>query len=118
MSHEFKQFASSMAITTRSVPVKVHWSIGIVEKYYAILRRAYQIIVDEGITQKETTLQMDVKSVNDTAGPNRLVSILLVFRAYSRMHSMDPPAPTIIQRAAAIEKAMREVRKIHAEQVR
>ncbi len=59
---------------------------------------------------------MAVKSVNDTAGPNGLVPTLLVFGTYPRMHSMDPPAPTIIQRAAAIEKAMREVRKIHAEQ--
>lgn len=115
VSREFKQFASSMAITTRSVPVEAHWSIGIVERYHAVLRRAYQIIVDEGITQKEIALQMAVKSVNDTAGPNGLVPTLLVFGAYPRMHSMDPPAPTIIQRAAAIEKAMHEVRKIYAE---
>ena len=46
---EFKQFASSMAIITRSVPVETHWSIGIMERYHAILRRAYQIIVDEDI---------------------------------------------------------------------
>lgn len=58
---------------------------------------------------------MAVKSVNDTAGPNGLVPILLVFGAYPSMHSMDPLAPTIIQRAAAIEKAIHEVRKIHAE---
>ena len=58
---------------------------------------------------------MAVKSVNDIAGLNGLVPILLVFGAYPRMHSMDPPAPTIIQRAAAIEKAMCEVRKIYAE---
>ncbi len=45
-----------MAITTRSVPVEAHWSIGIVERYHAVLRRAYQIILDEGITQKETAL--------------------------------------------------------------
>ena len=115
VSREFKQFASFMAITTRSVPVEAHWSIGIVERYHAVLRRAYKIIVDEGITQKETALQMAVKSVNDTAGPNGLVPTLLVFGAYPRMHSMDLSAPTIIQRAGAIEKAMCEVRKIHAE---
>lgn len=28
---------------------------------------------------------------------------------------MDPPAPTIIQRAAAIEEAIKQVRKIRAE---
>ena len=114
VSREFKQFASSMAITTRSIPVETHWSIGIVKRYHAVLRRAYQIIVDEGITQKEIALQMAEKSVNDTAGPNGLVSTLLVFGAYPRMHSMDPPAPTIIQRATAIKKVMCEVRKIYA----
>ena len=31
------------------------------------------------------------------------------------MHATDPPAPTITQRAASIEKAMDEVRKFHAE---
>ncbi len=97
VSHEFEQFASSMAITTRNVSVKAYWSIGIMERYHIILRKAYRIIVDEGITQKETMLQMAVKSVNDTAGPNGLVFTLLVFGAYPRMHSMDLPIPTIIR---------------------
>lgn len=58
---------------------------------------------------------MAVKAVNDTAGPDGLVPTLLVFGAYPRMHTMDPPALTITQRAASIEKAMEEVRKFHAE---
>ncbi len=105
-----------MTIITCCVPVKAHWSIGIVERYHAVLHRAYLIIIDKGITQKETAFQIAVKSVNDIASPNGLVSTLLVFAVYLRMHSMDPATPTIIQRAAAIEKAMREVRKIHVEQ--
>jgi hypothetical protein len=39
---------------------------------------------------------MAVKAVNDTAGPNRLVLILLVYGAYPRMSNLDPPAPSII----------------------
>lgn len=31
---KFCLYAMSMAVTTRSVPVKVHWSIGMVEKYH------------------------------------------------------------------------------------
>ena len=69
----------------------------------------------EGVISKETALQMAVKAVNDTTGPDGLVPTLLVFGAYPRMHSMDPPAASIIQRAAAIDKAMNEVRKIRAE---
>ncbi len=56
-----------------------------------------------------------VKAVNNIAGPDGLVLTLLVFGADPCMYSMDPPVPTIIQRATAIEKAMDEVRKIRAE---
>ena len=118
VSKEFRQFASSMAITTKSVPVEAHWSIGIVERYHAVLRRAYKIIIDElygtGIN-KEIALQIAVKAVNDTAGPDGLVPTLLVFGAYPRMHAFDSPAPSITQRATAIRKAMDEIRKIRAE---
>ena len=106
-----------MAITTKAVPVEAHWSIGIVKRFHPVLRRAYKVIM-KNLTEmkisKELRLQMAVKTVNDTAGPNGLVLTLLVFGAYSRMHHLDPPAPNIIQRAAAISKAMGEVRKIMA----
>ncbi len=58
---------------------------------------------------------MAVKVVDNTAGLDGLVSILLVFGAYPHMHSIDLPVPSIIQRAAAIDKAMNEVQKIQAE---
>jgi hypothetical protein len=113
-----------MAITIKSVPVEAHWSIGIVERYHAELRRAYQVIAEDlGVNgpgnetriSKDIILQMVVKAINDTAGPDELVPTLLVFGAYSRMHAMDPPASSISQRAMAIEKAMTEVRKFRAE---
>lgn len=89
MSREFKQFALSMTITICNVPVKAYWFISIMEKYHAILHRAYQIIVDEDITQKEIALQIVVKLVNDIAGPNRLFCTLLVFGMYPQIHFMD-----------------------------
>lgn len=58
---------------------------------------------------------MAVKVVNNTASPDCLVPILLIFGAYLYMHSMDPLASSIIQKAALIDKAMNEVRKIEAE---
>jgi hypothetical protein len=45
---------------------------------------------------------MAVKVVNDTAGPDGLVLTLLVYGAYSRMTNLDPPAPSIIDRAIII----------------
>ena len=61
---------------------------------------------------KKIKLQMTVKAINDTADANGLVSTLLMFDAYSRMHHLDLPAPNIIQRAAAISKAMGEMKKM------
>ncbi len=57
---------------------------------------------------------MAVKAVNDTAGPQGLVPILLVFGAYPRPTESSPPSPSITVRANAIRKAMTEVRKLKA----
>jgi hypothetical protein len=59
---------------------------------------------------------MAVKAVNDTAGPDGLVPTLLVYGAYPRMTNLDPPAPSIIDRATAIRKAMSEIAKLQAKQ--
>ena len=57
---------------------------------------------------------MIVKIVNYTAGFNNLVSTLLVFGAYPRMHIIDLQIPTIIQKTTTIKKAIEQVRKIRA----
>jgi hypothetical protein len=55
---------------------------------------------------------MAVKAVNNTAGPNGLVPTLLVYRAYLWISNLDPPAPSIIDRAVIIQKAMAEIVKL------
>ncbi|KAI0991310.1 hypothetical protein K3495_g16877, partial [Podosphaera aphanis] len=116
-SHEFRQYAASMTIITKEVPVEAHQSIGVVERYHGPLRRAYIIISQElsgkGIS-RDMILQMAVKAINDTAGPDGLVPTLLVFGTYPRMSELDPPTATISERAIAIKKAMNEVRKLKA----
>jgi hypothetical protein len=59
---------------------------------------------------------MAVKAVGDTAGPGGLVLTLLVYGAYPRMTNLDPPAPSILDRAAVIRKAMSEIAKLRAKQ--
>ena len=119
-SKEFRQHANSLAIITKAIPVEAHWSIGIVERYHPILKRAYAVIVDQlpdfskTAQGRELALQMAVKAVNDTAGPDGLVPTLLVFGAYPKMNQLDPPAPTISQRATAVRKAMEEISKLRA----
>jgi hypothetical protein len=109
-----------MGITTKTVPVEAHQTVGLVERAHYTLRRAYEILSSEfntaGLsTTRDILLQMAVKAVNDTAGPDGLIPTLLVYGAYPRMVDTDPPAPSIAQRAAAIRKAMQEVSKIRAE---
>ena len=55
---------------------------------------------------------MAVKAVNNTAGLNRLVPTLLVYRAYLRIGKLDPLALSITDRAAVIRKAMAEIVKL------
>jgi len=57
---------------------------------------------------------MAVKAVNNTAGPDGLVPTLLVYGAYLRISKLDPPAPSITERAAVIRKAMAEIVKLRA----
>ena len=80
-----------MAISTKSVPVEAHWSVGLVERAHPVLWRAYQIIREESSNSisKDIALQMAVKAINDTAGPGGLIPTLLVFGAYPRMVDTD-----------------------------
>jgi hypothetical protein len=72
-----------MAIKVKEVPIKAYNSIKKVERYYTPLRRVYKIIsLELEDASKELTLQMAVKAINNSAGPDGLVPILLVFSAY------------------------------------
>ena len=57
---------------------------------------------------------MAVKAVNNTAGPNRLVPTLLVYKAYLRISNLGPSALSITERAAAIQKVIAEIVKLRA----
>ena len=59
---------------------------------------------------------MAVKAINDTAGLNRLVPTLLVYGVYLKISKLDPPTPSITDRAAVIQKAMAKIVKLWAKQ--
>jgi hypothetical protein len=96
VSNEFKQYVSVMGVGTKGVLVEAHNSIGMVERYHGLIRRVYQIIVSEILElDKDMVLQMTFKAINDFAGPDGLVSTLLVFGAYLRMIELDAPSSTV-----------------------
>src|SRR6266700_4506684 len=100
ISKEFKQYAIILGIAIKSVPVKAHNLVGIVERYYGPLCRIYYIIITElPDISKDMALQMAFKAINDSAGPDGLTPTLLVFGAYPRMVESDAPNPTVMQRA-------------------
>jgi len=115
-SKEFRSSAKAMSIQVHEVPVEAHNSVGKVERYHAPLRRAYRILKAElNGTSDEIILQMAVKAVNDSAGPDGLVPTLLVFGAYPRLTDESPASASVQARGEAVRKAMREVQKLHAE---
>jgi hypothetical protein len=115
-SREFKQLANSVGTDLKAVPVEAHHSIGVVERYHTPIRRAFKIIQLEcPELNQDMQLQMAVKAINDTAGPDGLVPTLLVYGTFPRMVIYDPPSASTSSRAAAIEKAMKEVLAVRAE---
>ena len=57
---------------------------------------------------------MAFKVINNFTGPNGLIPTLLVFRAYLYIVKSDAPNPTVIKQAAALKKAIEEVKKLKA----
>jgi len=55
---------------------------------------------------------MAIKAVNNTTDPDGLVPTLLVYGAYPRMSNLHPPALSITEQAAAIQKAMAKIVKL------
>lgn len=112
---DFQEMAKTKDITTLEKGVEAHHSVGQVEKGNHILKRIYGCVVDElkqegTFMPAEDILQIAVKALNDTAGPNGLVPTLLVFGAYPRMSIHDKATATIRERAKCIVSAMEELR--------
>jgi hypothetical protein len=116
-SEEFRNNARIIGVSCEEMPVEAHWAIGKIERSHEPLKRAFNILYTEigSFTDKHTVLQMAIKALNDTAGPNGIVPTLLVFGAYPRINQDSPPSPEITKRAEAVRKAMRELREIRAQ---
>ena len=57
---------------------------------------------------------MAFKAINDFIGFNSLILTLLVFRAYLRIVKSDASNSIVVKRAAALKKAIKEVKKLKA----
>ena len=59
-------------------------------------------------------LQIAFKTINNIAGPNGLVSTLLVFNVYSCIVTDSPPSASQQHQSNAMTKAIRKLRKLKA----
>ena len=106
VAKQFLDSAEAEGITVLEAPIESPNTMSHVERYHAPLRVAYEKIRDS-LPKLETypaCLQMAVKSVNDTIGPEGLCPTLLVYGAIPRP-PRRAPADTQIQRARAIDLA-------------
>ena len=87
-----------------------------VERYHAPLRGAYLKLRDEfgKDVHRNEVLQLAVKAVNNTVGPEGLCPTLLVFGSIPRLARMFPSA-TQLERMRSAEEARKEVQRIHAD---
>jgi hypothetical protein len=67
-------------------------------------------------TDTEISLQIVIKTINNSAGPDGIIPILLVFGAYPRINNNSVLSPTITKRNKAIRKASNKMRKYYAKQ--
>lgn len=106
-----------MGITCDEAPTEAHWTIGKLEGYHRPLGRAFGILYSElrGSVSEDAILQIAVKTFNDTAGPEGLLPVLLVFEAYPKVSYNTPPAPPTVEEAQAVKAAMKALRRIDAE---
>lgn len=113
MAESFASNADLLHIRTKAVPVESANSMTVVERYHQPIRRAYQTIKSESPdTDDAAALQMAVKAINDSVGPDGLVPTLLVYGALPRLGlPHDKPNPSTFQRAAALRKATQEMSK-------
>lgn len=110
-SHEFISSATSTGIELLHSPIENPASMSHVERYHAPLRKAFQKLEADLPKEKAADiLQMAVHCVNSTIGPEGLCPTLCVFGAIPKP-ARNCPAPQQIERARAIDDAIREVER-------
>jgi hypothetical protein len=63
---------------------------------------------------KQFILQITIKAVNNTAGPNSLVPTLLMFNTYPQITTTNTLFLTVTKHGKAIAKAIKQIAELHA----
>ena len=80
------------------MPVEAYNSIKKIEYYHTLLHCIYQILASElSDILKDLILQIAVKAINNSAGPDRIIPMLLVFNVYPYMLRDSLSSPSVIE---------------------
>lgn len=90
MAVPFRDAAEGSVVVVQSSNIEGHNEIGVGERYHAPLRRVYSAshLYDPSLAP-ELALRLDVKSINDTMGPKRLVPSLRVYGRLPRFPGQE-----------------------------
>lgn len=112
VAKHFRDSADADGISILEAPIECPNTMSHVERYHAPLRAAYNKIRDALPRSENDTecLQLAVKAVNDTIGPEGLCPTVLVYGTLPRPPRRTP-ADTQIQRAKTLDLAMDAVLK-------
>jgi hypothetical protein len=101
-----------MSIEIKTIFVETYHSIEMIKQYHESLKRIYSIIIAEMLTiDLESALQISVKTLNDLAELDDLISTLLMFETYFRIID-DAFSSTITQRVIVMRKIMNEIKRL------
>ncbi len=115
VAKKLKQYVDIMKITVKTILVETHHSIEMMKRFHDSLRRIYSIIkIEIADIDLEIILQMTFKVINDSIKLDKLILTLLIFDVCSRITKINVSLFTITQRAIAMRKVMKEVRKFNA----
>ena len=114
VSNYFRTASSSDGIELLEAPIESPSTMSHVERYHAPLRASYEKLRMSTNCSDSELLQMAVRCVNQTVGPEGLCPALLVFGCLPRP-ARATAAPSQLERSRAFEKAMDEVQRIQAQ---
>jgi hypothetical protein len=100
----------------KEMPVEAYNLVSKIKRYHDPLRQAYKIIYNklrDTKTSIEVSLQITMKTINDSIGPDSIIFILLVFGAYPRITNNSALSPITTKKAKTIRKTSNKIRQYY-----
>ena len=72
--------------------MEVYCLINKIKRYHCLLHYAYEIIMKEHLKLSNANrLQIAIKAINNIIKSNKLIPMLLIFKAYLKITELNPP---------------------------